>query len=71
MGCLDVRYSLRTTSQADLHCLDGCKNQPLAWAAAGGQKQAVEALLELGADPLHRNDHDKSALDLLGQGAGT
>ncbi len=30
-----------------------------------------QALLELGADPLHRNTHEKTALDLLGQGGGT
>ncbi len=28
--------------RADVRCLDGCKNQPLAWAAASGQKHAVE-----------------------------
>lgn len=57
--------------RADLHCVDGDGNRPLAWAAQKGQLKAVEELLRLGADPRHRNNKGKTALALTATVVGS
>lgn len=57
--------------RADLHCVDGDGNRPLAWAAAKGNLKAVEELLRLGSDPRHRNNKGKTALMLATVAGGS